>query len=64
MDIKERFVSFEYEGVETTVDLRRIVAISKPLPTIGKFLIYFENAVWSVDESHHNRVCNAWLNAL
>jgi len=61
--MKERFVSFEYEGVETTVDLRRIVAISKPLP-IGKFLIYFENAVWSVDESHHNRVCNAWLNAL
>jgi hypothetical protein len=27
----------------------------------GKFLIYFENAVWSVNESEFENVYNAWM---
>lgn len=47
--MKKYKIEFEYLGIKTTVDLRRVVAVSRPKS--GKFLIYFENAVRSVNES-------------
>ena len=57
--MKQFKVEFGYIGLRTTVDLRRVVAISRPKN--GKFLIYLENAVWSVEESEFETVYNAWM---
>lgn len=57
--MKKYKIEFEYLGIKTTVDLRRVVAVSRPKG--GKFLIYFENAVWSVNESEFENVYNAWM---
>lgn len=57
--MKKYKIEFEYLGIKTTVDLRRVVAVSRPKS--GKFLIYFENAVWSVNECEFENVYNAWM---
>ena len=57
--MKKYKIEFEYLGIKTTVDLRRVVAVSRSKS--GKFLIYFENAVWSVNESEFEYVYNAWM---
>lgn len=55
--MKKYKIEFDYMGIKTTVDLRRVVAVSRPKS--GKFLVYFENAVWSVNESEFENVYNA-----
>jgi hypothetical protein len=57
--MKQFKVELVYCGLKTTLDLRRVVAVSRPKS--GKFLIYFENAVWSVNESEFENVYNAWM---
>ena len=57
--MKKYKIEFGYKGIKTTVDLRRVVAVSRPKS--GKFLIYFENAVWSVNESEFENVYNVWM---
>lgn len=57
--MKKYKIEFEYLGIKTTVDLRRVVAVSRPKS--GKFLIYFENAVRSVNECEFENVYNAWM---
>lgn len=57
--MKKYKIEFDYMGIKTTVDLRRVEAVSRPKS--GKFLIYFENAVWSVNESEFENVYNAWM---
>lgn len=57
--MKKYKIEFDYMGIKTTVDLRRVEAVSRPKS--GKFLIYFENAVWSVNESEFDNVYNAWM---
>jgi hypothetical protein len=57
--MKKYKIEFDYMGIKTTVDLCRVVAVSHPKS--GKFLIYFENAVWSVNESEFENVYNAWM---
>jgi len=57
--MKKYKIEFDYMGFKTTVDLRRVVAVLRPKS--GKFLIYFENAVWSVNESEFENVYNAWM---
>ena len=57
--MKKYKIEFDYMGIKTTVDLRRVVAVSRPKS--GKFLIYSENAVWSVNESEFENVYNAWM---
>lgn len=57
--MKKYKIEFDYMGIKTTVDLRRVVAVSRPKR--GKFIIYFENAVWSVNESEFENVYNAWM---
>lgn len=58
-DMKQFKIKLNYLGLVTTLDLRRVVAISDVRN--GKFLIYFENAVWSVGESEFDSVYNAWI---
>lgn len=60
--MKEYMIEFNYRGYDTVLDLRRVVAITRPKN--GKFLIYFENAIWSVDESEFDDVYSSWLLAL
>lgn len=57
--MKQFKVELVYCGLKTTLDLRRVVAISRPKS--GKFLIYFENAIWSVDEKEYDSVYKAWM---
>lgn len=57
--MKQFKVELVYCGLKTTLDLRRVVAISHPKS--GKFLIYFENAIWSVDEKEYDSVYKAWM---
>ena len=58
-DMKQFKIKLNYLGLVTTLDLRRVVAISDVRN--GKFLIYLENAVWSVGESEFDSVYNAWM---
>lgn len=58
--MKENKIAFVYCGVMTTVDLRRVVAISEPEDS-GMFRIYFENAIWRVRDSEYEKVFNAWV---
>lgn len=57
--MKQYKVDVPYMGYDTTLDLRRVVAISKPKNK--KFLIYFENAVWTIPDTEFDRVYNAWM---
>lgn len=57
--MNENKIELRYNGWTTTLDLRRVVAITKPID--GKFLIYFENAIWTVGESQFEHVYNAWM---
>jgi hydrogenase maturation factor len=57
--MKKYKIEFDYIGIKTTVDLRCVGAVSRPKS--GKFLIYFENAIWSVNESEFENVYNAWM---
>lgn len=57
--MKKYKIELVYMGIKTTLDLRRVVAVSQPKN--GKFLIYFENAVWSVGEGEYDNVYNAWM---
>jgi hypothetical protein len=57
--MKQFKVELVYCGLKTTLDLRRVVAISHPKS--GKFVIYFENAIWSVDEKEFDSVYKAWM---
>lgn len=57
--MKKYKIEFDYMGIKTTVDLRRVIAVSRPQN--GKFLVHSENAVWSVNESEFENVYNAWM---
>lgn len=45
----------------TTVDLRKIVAISKPEEKDSFFKVYFENCVWNLAVEQYQRLFNAWI---
>ena len=57
--MKQYKVDLVYLGLKTTLDLRRVVAMSHPKG--GKFVIYFENAIWTVEENQFENIYNAWL---
>jgi hypothetical protein len=57
--MKKYKIEFDYKGIQTTVDLRRVVAVTRPRNL--QFLIYFENAEWLVNESEFENVYNAWM---
>lgn len=52
-------IEFDYNGQKVILDLRRVVAITRP--DNGVFRIYFENAIWGVKEKEFERVYNAWM---
>ena len=58
--MKKYKVEFSYHGGVVTLDLRRVVAVTKP--SKGTFLIYFESVIWVVNESEFETVYNAWMN--
>ena len=58
--MKKYKVEFSYHERMVTLDLRRVVAVTKP--SDGTFLIYFESALWGVNESEFETVYNAWMN--
>lgn len=56
----ETKIELVYMGLQTVLDLRRVVAMTRPKD--GKFLIYFENAVWTLYcVGDFDRVYNAWM---
>lgn len=56
----ETKIELVYMGMKTVLDLRRVVAIAHPKD--GKFLIYFENAVWRLyEETDFQRIYDAWM---
>lgn len=57
--MNENKIKLRYNGFDTTLDLRRVVAITNP--DGGTFLIYFENAIWAVGQSQFEHVYNAWM---
>lgn len=50
-----------YRGRSTTVDLRRIVAINHPDARDKYFCVFFENAIWKVPTSEHDKLYRAWI---
>lgn len=57
--MKQYKIKLLFMDSETTLDLRRVVAITSPKS--GSFVIYFENGVWNVVESEYEHVYNAWM---
>lgn len=57
--MKKYKIEFDFMGIKTTVDLRRVVAVSRPKR--GKFRVFFENGDWWVNESEFENVYNAWM---
>ena len=57
--MKQYKIDLVYMGMKTTLDLRRVVAISHPKN--GKFVIYFENAIWTIEENQFKSVYDAWM---
>lgn len=58
--MKKYKVEFSYNERMVTLDLRMVVAVTKP--SNRAFLIYFESAIWVVNESEFETVYNAWVN--
>lgn len=55
-------ISISYQGRAVTVDLRKIVAINHPNGNDKFFCVYFDNVIWKVSVSEHDRLYKAWMN--
>ena len=49
-----------YQGHVTSVDLRKIVAISKPINGDRYFKVFFDNAIWTVSPEQYAALHHAW----
>lgn len=54
-------IKIAYQSHTVTVDLRRIVAISKPREDDKFFKVFFENAIWAMSPDQYERLYNAWM---
>lgn len=59
--MKYFMVEIVYNKWTTLLDISRVVAITKPMN--GRFLIYFEYTMWTVNESEFEKVYNAFMSA-
>lgn len=60
---KNKFkITISYQGRATSVDLRKIVAISHTNEKDKYFCVYFANIIWKVSVSEHDRLYKAWMN--
>ena len=57
-------IIISYQGREITVDLRKIVAINHPNENDKYFCVYFDNSIWKVAVSEHDRLYKAWMNVV
>lgn len=55
-------ITIFYQCHSITVDLRKIVAINHPNASDKYFCVYFDNAIWKVAVSEHDRLYKAWMN--